>query len=334
MKKNVLLLLLSSFILVPAITADSDGQNKKKGVIAIGEALYWRTNFFIPYAITFETTTQGAVTLSTNQKFTNVTPSYDPGFRIGLGYFSPSSHWEIDANAIRFAQKKSDSTLANDSTRIGLLWDFSSQITLPTAVSANFSDSFIGFAVSAKRPFYTDKNISFGYTFGLVGVVLKEQLEIIADGQNIDSIPVHTVTTLKNAFNGLGPVNAVNTLWKFSRNAGFYGLGEFSVLIGKIPVEQTQFTTIGGAQPALFQITQNNRVFLRANLFAQIGIQYEQTFCDVVSVVFKLGYDFNFWPSQIAFARFAEVVAGQATPRINASDIGFHGFHFGGYLTF
>lgn len=307
------------------------------------EFLYWKTNIAtFPFAFT---TVAGDHSLSTDQKLQQVPFSYDPGFRVGANYEFTCDHWDAAIVYTRFKQSNSNAISKTETLNLKTVWDVTGLIQADSA-AAKLHESFQTIDLVLGKTFRINCPFNIRYYAGIKWAHIKELMNILIAGR-VDAGPDLTSqitdnTELKNFSKNIGLMGGVTACWDFKKGLGIYSRGELALLRSRFSIGQQEIIDGPSFTPPTVITLQNTQIFkaVKANLVLELGIQWCRNFCcDRIQLGLNIGYELNYWPTQILLARF--VVGGDPASTTGpifltqqSTDLGFGGFNFGVSINF
>lgn len=319
----------------------SEQWNKEssKGIGVFTELLCWKTNITtFPYAVT---TVSDRIGLPAEQNEVEVRFGYHPGFRLGAAYEFCKDEWDVSLYYTRFNQSAFDSIERTASLRLFTVWDILGLVGADSA-STQLRQRFQTIDLVMGKTFSWDCPFSLRYYAGFKWARLKTVMDLVYAGV-VDRPPeitgaVINSISLANRSNNIGILNGVHVDWDLKWGIGIYSRAEIALMRSNFSIKFDELIDGPALNPpgALALNNKFNYKSIKSNLVSEIGVRWGADFCgDCVSVEFNVGYEFNYWPTQLLIKRlltFREDLSAFILQQ--TSDIGFRGFNFGASLQF
>lgn len=314
-------------------------KESSKGIGVFNELLCWKTNITtFPYVVT---AVLGENNFPTEQNEIEARFGYHPGFRLGAAYAFCKDEWDVSLYYTRFNQSAFDSIERTASLRIFTAWDILGLVRADSA-SAELHQRFQTIDLVMGKTFSWDCPFSLRYYAGFKWAQLRTVMDVVYAGivdnpPEITGAVINTIT-LANRSNNIGILNGVHVDWDLKWGIGIYSRAEIALMRSNFCIKLDELIDGPALNPpgALALNNKFNYKSIKSNLVSEIGLRWGADFCgDCVSVEFNVGYEFNYWPTQLLIKRFI-TPRGEFSAFIlqQTSDIGFRGFNFGASLNF
>ncbi|MBS0648245.1 MAG: hypothetical protein JSS10_03360 [Verrucomicrobia bacterium] len=279
--------------------------------------------------------------------------TWNPGWRVGLGYNTPHDKWDLYLNWTHYRQDVHNSVHANDHQQIFTLW----QVNPLNALTGRSFSCFCTEAKGEWKLHYDTLDLELGRSFGFtphlslrphVGVRaarIYQDFEIhyknLFENRNADNARVRAIpkldTDMRNHFLGLGLRGGVDTKWKFTRDWGVFANGSGSILWGRFN-DKVKDKIIG--QPLLVPSgtsmvdLHDHHVSFVGNLQIALGMSWDHYFSDHrYHLGLTLGWEQLIWFNQNQLDHLdSESVAGQFFKE--TSNLGLSGVTLGARFDF
>ena len=330
--------------------------------------LYWQAQvdnleFGIFQDITVDT---AALEFDASQRSLRLTNSWDPGFRVSLGYHGDQNPWDISLTYTYMhntARGSKNITGEETGANGNLLYR---KLLRPGWVPAFLGDS----AITAKarytlnynivdlplgRNFFISRTLAIHPFFGLRGAFLNQDYTAHYtavfsmhqfNGTLVDFPPVPTRFGAENTYNAVGLRGGTDLLWHWANNWALLGKASASVLYGKFHIKEKvigrALTSDGIGAPAILPLTQTDNESYwrtRANMEAYVGLQWEMFFWNKRHIALNLGYEIAHWFQQnewndlvsdsvVAGGGMNEGIQGSVDKIARGGDLGLQGLTF------
>lgn len=317
---------------------------------AAGEFLYWKADIDgVAYAITTVFESGNGLIGLINDKYKTRTPhfSYDPGFRVALGFRSPYDLFDFDLVWLRFYTHGKDhakGTLiralpAQGDKQIfdaiglisGPLVSIPNEGSVHCGVKENLLDFQLGRGVRFSKHFFIRP------FFGLRGAWndLSWKIHIERDF----FIPLffaqdETELKVRNSFHGIGGLIGLDIDWRCMHGIGLVARTKGALVYGKTE-EKTRQNYVYLPAEATTPLTQQFRAHngshaVKGMIELFTGIFWETILSEKHQVNLRLilGYEFQWWPY------LGQKTNVQALRERERFSLGFQGFNIGGGIVF
>ncbi|MBS0650421.1 MAG: hypothetical protein JSR93_04600, partial [Verrucomicrobia bacterium] len=236
--------------------------------------------------------------------------SWDPGFRIGIGYHIPHDQWDICLNWTRFQTDASDSSYPPSGGSIDGTWLLTSFGSSATFASAHWKLDYDVLDLELGRFYYLTRALSARPFIGLRGVWIDQHYRTTYNGISVSRgffLPpaiTNIRLKMKNDYEAFGLRAGSNLDWAFNRHWSLIGEASVSLVYGFFDVSQKSSIS----NPiAPFEIDSKEEFHTtKANFEVAIGLQWNTYFAkDRYHLVIAGTYEFIEWFSQNQLTRFS-----------------------------
>lgn len=294
------------------------------GVSVMGQALLWcMTEGGLEYAVLQPNVLVPTTTLVSGTEKV-ISPNYNWGFRVGLGYDTTPSHWDIDVVYTYFYTNFHSSLTAPSGGSLVQTFTDSASNSSVTKVSTAYAKARINYNVldaEFSRPFLVTKDFLLSPMTGLRTAWVYEKVNADYAGNTVPS-GLTQIIQYKNNFWGIGAMAGLESQWLFCYGLSFYGNIITSLLAGNVNLSalQTTGSTISYDVTDHYQATKNLTDL-------GFGFRWNYMFCNnMVDVGIQVGWEqhllSNYWQWSTP-----------ATLGPNG-DLGAYGWNFGAYVNF
>lgn len=267
------------------------------GLYVSADFLYWRAeNNGWAYAYEQETTVPAGLNVG---NIVRISPDWDPGFRIGLGWNTTHDFWDVLLNYTWYRNKTSESKTSENG--FFPFWPSSFAATSSfdaakarTQFQMNMGDLEVG------RMVFLTKTLAVRPHWGAKGGTLNQKFNSSFSAPRVGILNSEQKFSGKNNYWGVGPRAGVNT--EFHLNQGFSIKGNFAgaLLYGKnrtrsrttvLAVGDTEFTTERDYTDDFYQLVPHVQLAL--------GFQWQTCFwCEKMLYKMSVMWETNFWWNQ------------------------------------
>lgn len=283
--------------------ADAANTSDAKGFSVFGQLLYWnvseQTDSVWANDIGFPATNH--VTYSTP----NVRFNYSAGFRGGIAYAFPQ-FWNVKLYWTHLPTSKTVNYVAGENHVLTPEF-FSGFLSSDNFSSArmNWQIAMNTIDLAISHAFNVTQSLTISPSVGLKEATINQTINTDLNA-SLFSIPIFTATeVVKNNFSGIGPSLGVNGQWNFYKD--FSVVGDFSTAFmwGRWKIDDTYTrpsALYGLIQPATINTNTNDSKLGTAVFQYFLGLQwvYQASY----QVKFLLGYEMQYWPSQLRAPTF------------------------------
>lgn len=289
-------------------TAAGSPQVDGYGVDVSLDVLYWRTNVEgTRYTMSDDGT--NVIPWSGQQK--NISPSWDWGFRLGVGYNFDHDDWDGQIQYTYFKNTFSSTTAsgANDqvTTERAVPWIVSGVTSSPTnyagTATSKFNLFFNNLDLNLGRHYFVSSDLSLRPFIGVQTSWMWMKQETTYTGNSLSGNITPDDTSLannaigvfeKSDFWGIGPEFGMGSRWILGNGFSVFGLLQGALLYGNFDVLYQCWYTPD---------TTRNWVSINAdkhqfapNARGTLGIRYDKYISnDTQHIMISLGYDAQYW---------------------------------------
>lgn len=222
------------------------------------------------------------------QDIVRLDPHWAPGFRVGLGWTTPSDFWEADL-IYTWMSNHAEETKHSDG---GFFMLFDPDNTLYDTVSADFRLHYNMGDVEFGRSVYLTKRVAFRPLFGVRGGVIDQKFHAhFTDVGNV-TFRAH------NYFWGVGPRVGAKTEWQMGRGFSLHGQLAGALLYGST---DTAAQAVSSANDHLTQSIPN--VEMRCGLAWQ-----SCSFCERFFLKISGAWESSYWWNQFQLPIFTDII--------------------------
>lgn len=225
---------------------------------------------------------------------------YKTGVEAGIGYQLTEYDIDLLFKATHLHSCASDSVVSNQ-PNIFATWSIPGILTGEKTGSARWNLHFDMFDGEVGGLFFPNKHVNVRLYTGLKGVRIDQKYETTFSGA-MSLGPVYEVeqdqVLLGNKFSGVGPKFGCMVLFTSCYGFGLYANCDLSLLAGKFCISQVENITYKNADVEEENLELYDSYHrLRPALGLQIGVRWDQLFCDnAYHVAVMLGWDeLIFW---------------------------------------
>ncbi len=291
------------------------------GTYAIGQALYWQPRAGHEVAVK-----QPLNVINGTDVFSDL--EYDWGFRIGLGYNTPSDNWDIYATWTRFdASSTTNMSRAAGEQLLPLLFSSNNTALNNTSVNSiiDFWQCHLNWVdLNLARQFCIGKDVALTPVIGLRGIWTRFHT---IDQYFSPSFAGGLATVdFQSPYRGIGIRSALATLWNFGYGLGLYSNAGIAVTAGshKLKIKE------GVGNPTSFNISGSDHYQIGKFMTdVDLGLQYDANIKDTVHLLLAAGFEGHF------FSNWYEFTNVSSTPgELLDSDFATIGWTFTAGLSF
>lgn len=319
--KNIKKSLCSIFLILSIFTHknvecffnEQNEYNYLNGFEIYGDYLYWKVvQDQIPYAAVLpggisaiiDAFNQNPVILRDHLSIIDPTFKYNSGFRIGIGYQLPCSHWDFQVSWICLKDKIHSSVSEDDGGVIPL--------SLPASSIFGILSTPPTFADSASSAWHFDYNaidLEIGREIefceclnvrpfvGLKAAKINQKQHIEYVGFRVMEMALEVEIEKTNHFKGVGPSIGFDLNWQFFSNFSLTSGASGALLFGKFSVKDQPRLELNPNLIALdLENKKKNRI--RPMVDAYIGIDWNQSYCDNFQFNIGIQYETQYWWNQ------------------------------------
>ena len=252
--------------------------------------------------------------------------SWDPGFKVGLGYNFEHDGWDIYAEYTWLRPGESAST-SNAAGTLRPMWTDSGDLrddtgninAVITNASASWDFDFNVVDLSLGRNYFISHYLTLRPFFGLKGTW--QDHAFVARYTFSDT--ERRKTTIDQDSWAVGLRTGLNTVWYFNQYFGIYGDFSLAALWGECDVdrkdERIAVDANGGETATTRNFTENDRYGMKSVFEIAMGLELDFWFSDdAFHLGTKAGWEMQYWPNQNQFFRWLE--------EANHGDLYFMGF--------
>lgn len=215
------------------------------GFVGTADFIYWKARQNgLPYAYAGITFTSGQASGSTvagqtlpESTIPQADTSFEPGFKVGVGYEFGHDGWDLYANYTWLLPITQNASVAQNLTTnkdLSAFW-FDNLTTNPVQnISSNWRLGFNAIDIELGRNFYVSRFLSTRPYFGIKGTYLKEHFKImhtvLRPSSTLDSNYTNLLVDMRQWIFGAGLRGGLDTEWRVIRNCGIYGNFALSAL--------------------------------------------------------------------------------------------------------
>lgn len=265
-----------------------------EGFFVSADFLYWRAeNHGFSYAYEIE-----SATAPIEGKVVRVDPSWDPAFRVGLGWNTAYDFWDVFLNYTWYRNTASDSR-TNTAGFIRMFPLTSGTASEFTTVSANTRFMLNMGDLEIGRMMYLTKSIAVRPHWGARGGTLNQKFRSHASDL-VSSIDSENKFSGKNNYWGVGPRTGVNGEWHLNQGFSILGKAAAALLYGKTKANSVSSTlAIGGTNFVIDRSQSDDFYALVPNLQLSLGIQWQTCFwCEKMFFKMSASWETNYWWNQ------------------------------------
>ncbi|MEX0961802.1 MAG: Lpg1974 family pore-forming outer membrane protein [Simkaniaceae bacterium] len=312
-----------------------------------GDFLYWTAKEDgIAYATTGSAPQNATVSVPEEGSIRHPNESWDPGFKVGMGYNFPFDGWDIYAQYTNFNTHNSrsySSNPQNPNNQLANIWGIGgsgigNSTNLPPNQAINSASSkwnldFDLIDLEIARNYYVGRCLAIRPHFGLRGSWQDQYYDVIYLTPPIGGPGVLNQWTMtqKMDYWGIGLRSGLDSSWKLFRYFSFFVNGAVSVLLSHFEVHRTDNQIAFDANDLPVSNldllrTRNSYYSLKGVFDFFIGLRFEK-WTENERFYFKLdaGWEEQLWISQSNFFRLEENAHG---------DLGLHGLVIKMQMTF
>ncbi len=232
---------------------------------------------------------------------------YKPGFRIGVGYITPCTEWDMVLSWTRL-HEKINSTVSDTGSGIIPISDPAALI-IDIASNSNFKGLFSNVATSHwdfqfdTIDFQLGKNycltpcVNLHSYLGVKGALIRQKQCVNYFGLTAAGQPLTVNSAKKNNFYGVGPVFGIDTSWTFFQDFNLYSAISAGLLYGQFCVSNTPtFQQTNNSIVLVMQADKKKRV--RPTVDALISLDWSSCLWDNFVVDIGIGYEVQYWWNQ------------------------------------
>ncbi len=353
MKKIFLLLFSFSFLHATNESNNTPPQKigntypLKNGSISLnGEFLWFKPYAFIPFSLTHITT--GPRDYFDNQRVQKVNFSFNPGFRLQIGFYMPTPSWKMHWTYTRFRTSDKRDVYPDTNEVLSPIWE-SIQLFIPTNVGSHTSAhakqmlNYNVFDWDLQSSLFSGMHFALTPTFGVRTAYIRNDLTVRYDGENISpELPVEDKVNVKNHFRAIGLKGGLNLSYLLGQNFELFGISAVSILLSRITRHHHEKYIAVNTTGELFsgRVGNSNRYLSTKSSFdLALGISWGLYFGEAQKRYFSLStaYEVHIWPDQIQLMRIqSSNNLGDLSNPIDfyKADLCFQGLKFKGSLEF
>lgn len=235
---------------------------------------------------------------------------YDPGFKVGLGFFFGCDNWDLNVEYTRFHTSINASATAPTGGSIWAYWGSTDVVAgNDGAVSVSASSTwklemdYVDFHL--RREFWVGKEVTVKPFFGLRAAWVDQTYNATFVGYNQDA---DGLSNMKNKadFNGVGISAGIDTNWFFCGGFRMFGNILATSLYADYDLSTTQeVLNAGVVLPAEAVSLKYSPDYLRSSTEFSIGLGWGDYFCcNDWYFDLTIGYDFNAYWNYNTFIQF------------------------------
>ncbi len=296
-----------------------------------GDFIYWRVDEDgLDYVMTTNTSDS-----STDSKLHKPDISWDPGFKIGMGYtWGDQDFWDLFLRWTHLNSKQSGEKKAPNTTGSHVLlpvWSPTVLDQLATTASAHWQVRYNTLDLEMGRNYFISKTVALRPYVGIRSALILQHYEARYHGVITPLAPdPHTHMKAQNNFKGLGARAGAQFKWHFVSDWSVVGSVSGSLLCGWYNINQ-KLAGVETLAPMNFGL-KDNFTKVATNLEASLGFEWECFFSDDdYRVAISLAYEFSEWFSQNRMKQFnlvdnaGNMQVGVTTVGAQNGDLGLQG---------
>ena len=180
--------------------------------------------------------------------------TWDPGFKVGLGFNLPHDGWDIYAQYTWFHTDVYDSTEQNPTTSTLLpYWIINGSTNTLANARAAWDISFSDVTLELARNSYLSQYLKLRIHMGLEGSWINQDYRARMTEVN----GAQNRLDLKQDYWGVGLRAGLNTAWQFTKNLSFFGDLAIATLWGQFDLARREYLTQFGATNTTFYTAAN-----------------------------------------------------------------------------
>jgi hypothetical protein len=277
-----------------------------KGINIYGDFIYWKVvQDQLQYAALSPEGIQGFNVQSTNGKntYTILDPrfEYKPGFRLGLGYESPCSNWDVQSVWTHLTQGVSSSVKDNQNALV--------PVAVPVATLLGSFDDQLSGSRQAKSRWdfkYDTIDIELGWScclgqrlsarpfLGLKVAAIRQEQNIKYLGFSINDVPATIKTNRKNNFYGVGPSIGFDASWEICQDLYLKSSLCGAFVYGRFHASDNPHIEIPG-QTLTVLMKNNKKNRLHPTVDFDIGVDSNMCLCNKYQINVGLFYSLQYW---------------------------------------
>ncbi|HSX13252.1 MAG TPA: Lpg1974 family pore-forming outer membrane protein [Chlamydiales bacterium] len=258
---------------------------------------------------------------------------YNPGARVGLGFYLDHDAWNIDLNWTWVHVTNYKSVHADHDSVLIPLWLLGSSDAAPgvfgTSASAAWNVCYNVFDLSLAKPYYVSRYFILNPFFGARVADIHQHFSVHYAGSTPEFEAIHHGE--KNEFYGVGARFGVNSDWILGKGWWLFANFSASLLAGKFEVHQNlnvpaNGTTITPSGVDGFDI--HSDYFQNTpNMEIALGLAWSKAFdCNRYRVGLRAAYEFVEWWDQLNMRKFFSGNPGYANDVVSRGNLTFNGF--------
>ncbi|MGE0197682.1 MAG: Lpg1974 family pore-forming outer membrane protein [Simkaniaceae bacterium] len=218
--------------------------------------------------------------------------SWDPGFKIGLGFNLPHDDWDIFAQYTWIDSHAEDSVSKNPGTTTLLpYWVVNGSVIALIDAKARWDISYNDLTLEMARNSYLSQYLKLRVHVGFEAAwIYQDYKATLTDVNNFQNR-----LDLKQDFWGVGLRAGLDTSWQFTKNISFYGDLALATLWGQFDVDRKERQSQGGLSNTTFNTGAKPHT-LEPVIAIQAGLRWE-TWVDQDRLHFLLqaGWEHQVW---------------------------------------
>ncbi len=220
--------------------------------------------------------------------------SFDPGFRIGLGWNWPHDGWDLCAQWTRFHTAASDHTETTSTKVVLPAFANPEAAVFPFAkahahirIQLNQIDTDLG------REFYVSKWLTLKPTLGIRTLWIDQRYTATYEGAiTTNASPYNQMIFINDSF-GVGLKAGLSTQWELGWGFSFFGIGDFALVYDRFEVErQSTFITAGPSPATVTSSAKDDFYIGRCVADLSLGLRWDYLLAhDRIHVALQAGWE-------------------------------------------
>lgn len=254
--------------------------------------------------------------------------NFNPGFRIGLGYFFNHDNWNLDLNWTYLNIKADSEKTINDGFLLPIFLSTDLIEFQEKTASARWSGNFNRVDSCISKSYHISRYFISKPTVGLSACWICQDLHARYFPITTYEFDAFTKVNVffKNDFTGVGIKGGYEGDFLIGKNFFIYGKGAFSSFVGRFELSQH---SLPRSATGLFNYDLQNTFYrVKSNVELAMGITYYKMINKHL-ISFRAGYEFQKWWNMNYSRLFTRYNSTSPTIRVPNGDLTFNGFVFG-----
>ena len=246
---------------------------------------------------------------------------WNPGFRVGFGFYTMTDAWNFDTNWTYIRMKGTANTSNDgDGELYALNLPVQSETELPPVdipySLATWNGDLNTLDLMMGKPYHISRYFVSNPMFGLRTAWIDQNYHVRYYLEN-----VKRNVTLKNSYWGVGLRGLYEGNFLLGSGCMLYGKGAFSLMYGKFHIDQ-----ISDAYPTTYEYqVSNNSYKVNSNIELSIGFKWSKFFNKGQYLAgINIGYEFHHWWNQNKLRKFYNLNP-VSTDTVSRGNLSFNG---------